>query len=311
MYRRTYGYVPGRMSDIPRRSGRRAKRHRKASRIFRLALVCLVPVVVLLMLCVGLPARSESETGHSAADGSLSVSEDSPSHSEVPEQEADAVPPSSVPVETDDASEQAYDYSAPVPESDPVEEDYFDDAVFIGDSRTEGLLLNTGLSNATFYVHKGLMVDTVFTKPVINKDGKKCSVMDALKTTAFSKVYIMLGINETGWVSSQIFQDKYGEIIDGIREINPEALIYIQGIMPVSNKVSSTHAYVTNPKIDEYNGLLRELAEEKQVYYIDTETAVAGEDGSLPSDAATDGIHLVKEYCGKWLNYLKAHTVAQ
>ena len=121
----------------------------------------------------------------------------------------------------EDAPGGEYDFSAPVPESSPVEDSYFDDAVFIGDSRAEGLILNTGLTNATAHVHKGLTVDTVFTEPVINKDGQKLSVMDALKSTQFSKVYIMLGINETGWVYSQIFQSKYGDIIDGIRRSIP------------------------------------------------------------------------------------------
>ena len=78
----------------------------------------------------------------------------------------------------------------------------------------------------------------------------------------------------------------------------------------VSNKVSSTHSYITNDRINEYNLLLQELAEEKQVYYIDTENAVASEDGSLPADAAADGIHLVKGYCEKWLDYLKTHSIA-
>ena len=54
--------------------------------------------------------------------------------------------------------------------------------------------------------------------------------------------------------------------------------------------------------------LLRELAEEKQVFYVDTENAAAAGDGSLPADAAADGIHLVKDYCEKWLDYLKTHT---
>lgn len=222
-----------------------------------------------------------------------------------------SIPNTTVPGTEGPDIDTEYDFSLPVPASDPVEDSYFDDAVFIGDSRTEGLILHTGLSNATSYASKGLMVDTVFSKPVIRKDGQKVSVMDALRSTSFSKVYIMLGINETGWVYSQIFQDKYGEIIDGIREINPDAAIYIQEIMPVSNEVSSTHSYITNDKIEEYNGLLRELAEEKQVFYVDTGSAVAAADGSLPEDAASDGIHLVKEYCQKWLGYLKTHTAAR
>ena len=55
-----------------------------------------------------------------------------------------------------------------------VGNDYFKDAVFIGDSRTEGFILNNGLTaKITSYTHKGLTVDTIFTDKVIHKNGKK------------------------------------------------------------------------------------------------------------------------------------------
>lgn len=209
-----------------------------------------------------------------------------------------------------EAEAGAYDFSRPVPLSEPVDNSYFDDAVFIGDSRTEGLITNTGLSNTTAYNYKGLMVDTVFTKPVIRRGENRVSVMDALKTTSFSKIYIMFGINENGWPYNDVFIHKYEEIIDAVREINPDAVIYVQEIMPVTNQVSATHSYIRNGKIAEFNRLLRQMAQEKQVYFIDTASAVAASDGSLPADAAFDGIHLKKDYCKKWLDYLKSHTAA-
>ena len=207
-------------------------------------------------------------------------------------------------------SPEGYDYSAPVPEAPKTDSTWFDDAVFIGDSRTEGLILNTGLNNAIEYTHKGLMVDTVFTKPVIDMDGAKVTVMDALKTTQFRKVYIMLGINETGWPYNDVFIHKYGEVIDAVKEINPDAQIYVQQILPVSRTVSAEHSYIKNEKIAEYNALLQEMAEEKQVYFVAAAEAVADGDGALPEDAAVDGIHLKKEYCVKWLEYLESHTVS-
>ena len=204
---------------------------------------------------------------------------------------------------------EGYDFSAPVPEAPKVDSTWFDGAVFIGDSRTEGLILNTGLNNVIEYTHKGLMVDTVFTKPAVNIDGTKVTVMDALKTTQFDKVYIMLGINETGWPYKDVFINKYGKVIDAVKEINPGAQIYVQQILPVSKEVSGTHSYIKNEKIAEYNALIQEMAAEKQVYFVAAAEAVAGEDGTLPEDAATDGIHLKKEYCIKWLDYLETHTV--
>lgn len=210
-------------------------------------------------------------------------------------------------------SEQSdsYDYSKAVPLSEKVDDSYFDDAVFIGDSRTEGLVLYTGLADVTAFAYKGLMVDTIFTAPLVNIDGKKLSVMDALEDTQFNKVYIMLGINETGWAYSDIFIDRYGQVIDSIKEINPHAVIYIQSVFPVTDEVSATHEYITNTKIYEYNQRIREMAKEKKAYYLNTAEAFAPAGGSLPEEASTDGIHLKKEYCEKWLYYLETHTVAK
>ena len=321
MEHRVYTYTPRSVLRTPRRRRRHIKKRHRISPIFRLTLFGITPILVLLMLRIGLPVYFGQITAHAYTDA------DTPATFEATIAEENSIAdtlennlivsvettsmPASTSTEAGGALGREYDFSAPVPESSSVEDSYFDDAVFIGDSRTEGLILNTGLSNTTAYAYKGLMVDTVFTKPVINQGGQKRTVMDALKSTQFSKVYIMLGINETGWVCSQTFQSKYGDIIDSIREINPNAIIYVQGIMPVSNKVSSTHSYITNTKITEYNLLLRELAEDKQVCYVDTENALASADGSLPADAATDGIHLVKDYCEKWLDYLKTHTASQ
>lgn len=254
------------------------------------------------------PQEGSTQTAQQTSEDSAAAS----SQAVLPKSSVESLPSEagSEPILETDAkpTSQEYDFSQPVPEATPVERSYLEDAVFIGDSRTEGFILYNGLSETTAYTHKGLMVDTVFTSQAVTLDGQKYTVMDALAKTNFSKVYIMLGINETGWAYSNLFIEKYGEIIDKIREINPDALIYVQSILPVSNEVSSSHDYLKNSKIDEYNNLIRQMAEEKQVYYLDVASAVAGSDGALPADAATDGIHLKKEYCQTWLDYLLAHT---
>ena len=205
--------------------------------------------------------------------------------------------------------EPEYDYSKPVPKSDPVDISWFDDSMFIGDSRTEGFIMNSGIVNAASYTYKGLSVETVFTEPVIETDAGTVSVMEAAAKTDFNKVYIMFGINETGWVSGDSFIQQYGKVIDSIREINPDADIYIQSVIPVSKEVSDNHDYVKNSRIYEYNGLIQKMAQEKNAYYVNVAECMADENGDLPADAAVDGIHMKSEYCLRWLDYLTSHTV--
>lgn len=192
------------------------------------------------------------------------------------------------------------------------DDEYFRDAVFIGDSRTEGFILNNGLTaKVKSFTHKGLTVDTIFTDKIINLNGNKVSIIDALKETSFSKVYIMLGINETGWIYSDLFIDKYKKVIDAVKDINPKCMIYIESIIPVTEKVSNEHQYINNAKIKEYNSLIKEMAKEKGAYYLNVQEALVNANEVLPDEAATDGIHLNRKYCEKWMEYLKNHTIGE
>lgn len=193
--------------------------------------------------------------------------------------------------------------------SSPVELSYFDDAAFIGNSRTEGLMLYTGLSNASFYTANGLTVDTIFTKKAVKAGGEKITIPEALKSKTFGKVYIMLGTNELGWVYDSVFIKRYGELIDTVRASQPGAVLYVQSILPVTRKKSAADENFNNPKINRYNELLEQLAREKGARFLRVCDSVGLDGGALPAEAATDGIHLTPQYCRKWLDYLKTHTV--
>ena len=43
--------------------------------------------------------------------------------------------------------------------------------------------------------------------------------------------------------------------------------------------------------------------------YVNVYEAFADETGSLPEEDSRDGVHLHKESCQRWLEYLKTHTV--
>ena len=190
----------------------------------------------------------------------------------------------------------------------PVEPGDYSDAAFIGDSRTEALKTYGLLKGADYYTYKGLKVDTVFTEPCIDVDGSKMTVMDAIGRKQYKRIYIMLGVNELGWVSTDIFIDDYGKIIDKLKETQPGATIYVQSILPVSAKKSEIDEIYNNPRINEFNGLIQAMAEEKGVTYLPVNTAVMDETGALPAGASTDGVHPNIDYCRKWTAYLDENT---
>ncbi len=206
---------------------------------------------------------------------------------------------------------ELYDYHKPVPvAAAAVTDDFFNDAAFIGDSRTAGFKIFCGPLEATYYTANGLKVDTLFTREIIETDsGKKITILEALQQRPLPKIYIMLGINELGWAYSDLFIKKYGEVIDGIRHASPQAHLYVQSLLPVSQKRSLEDKIFNNERINQYNELIQQMAAEKELYYLDVAQCVSDAEGNLADEASSDGIHLQKTYCELWLDYLKWHYV--
>ena len=186
----------------------------------------------------------------------------------------------------------------------------FDSTVaFIGDSRTQGFIMYNGLKEVQDYSYIGLMVDTAVTKKFVKTDdGNKITLLEDMKNKNIKKVYIMLGVNELGWSYPEVFKLKYGELIDSIREVKPDCEIYLQSIIPVTKSKSNSDDIYNNSKIAKYNEYIKEVAKDKNVNYLDVKSVMIDSDGNLPEGASTDGIHIGKNYCEKWLEYLKRNS---
>ena len=186
------------------------------------------------------------------------------------------------------------------------ERTFGNNVAFIGDSRTQAFLMYAGLNEVIDYTNVGLMVDTAVTKKFVKADkGEKVTILEDMAKRNIDTVYIMLGVNELGWRYSNIFIDKYGELIDLIRQINPNCEILVQSIIPLTKTKSDNDDIYKNEKVKKYNDLLKEMAKEKNVKYIDVASVLSNNNGDLPEEASSDGVHLNKEYCIKWLDYLK------
>lgn len=186
----------------------------------------------------------------------------------------------------------------------------FDSSVaFIGDSRTQGLIMYNGLKNVQDYSYIGLMVDTAITKKFVQtSNGEKITLLQDMKNKDVKTVYIMLGVNELGWSYPEVFKVKYKELIEEIRKVKPNCKIYIQSIIPMTKSKSDSDKIFNNENVAKFNKLIQEVANEENVTYLDVKSALINSQGYLPEDASTDGIHLDPHYCKKWLNYLKNNS---
>ena len=124
----------------------------------------------------------------------------------------------------------------------------------------------------------------------------------------FKKVYLMCGVNELGWSYPEKFKESYQQVVEEVKTTQPDATIYVQSILPVSKEKSNSSDVYNMERVNLFNGLLQEMAEEEGVIYLDVASSVTDSEGYLPEDASTDGVHLNKAYCQIWLQYLEEHT---
>ena len=193
-----------------------------------------------------------------------------------------------------------------------VDDSYFDDAVFIGDSRTVGMYEYGGLEEtSTFYASTGLTVYKMFDSAIVSVPGqkKKITVQEALSEKQFAKIYLMIGINEMGTGTVESFMKAYGEAVQHLQELQPDAVIYLQAIMKVTMERSEQGDYITNEGIEARNAEIAKLADDRKIFFLDVNPLICDETGGMVASYTYDGVHLKAQYIPIWLDFLKEHAV--
>uniref|UniRef100_UPI003FEEDD12 GDSL-type esterase/lipase family protein n=1 Tax=Roseburia sp. TaxID=2049040 RepID=UPI003FEEDD12 len=189
-----------------------------------------------------------------------------------------------------------------------VDESYFEDAVFIGDSRTVGLQDYSGL-NATFYATVGLNVYDMWDEDFCNLNGSKVSLEQALSVKQYKKVYFQIGINEMGRGTIDTFMEAYQKSVEKFMELQPDAIIYVQAIMKVTKSKSDNDPIFNNEGITARNERIAELADGQKIFYIDENEVVCDESGGLNPELTFDNLHLYGSQYGIWVDFLKTKGI--
>lgn len=202
-----------------------------------------------------------------------------------------------------------------VPETVPVEESYFEDAIFIGDSISQGLKTNirqisSTLSPNQFIAEKNIsLLSVIGDQPVF--DSKTKTLWQAMEAQMPDpgKIYILLGTNGLPWYENEEQIEMYGTLIDEMKERYPDAILYVESLTP-KRQVSDYDSKFDSAKINDFNDRLFQLAEEKGVYYLDVQTTLKDDNGYLKEEYSTsEGLHPIAAGHKAMLDYYKNHAV--
>ena len=216
-------------------------------------------------------------------------------------QPPEPVLPEPVPEEPEEPEEPA----TPVKPEDP-----FTNALFIGDSRTVGIAEYSGITEADFFAFTGMSVYTAFKKESAVGSWQKGTLLaDALQARQYDRVYLMLGVNELGY-NFQKTVERYGEMVQQIRELQPDAYLILEASLHVTKKRSDTDSTFNNSNIDRMNQAQAAYADGEHIFFIDVNPAFDDETGALNQDYTFDNTHPYGKYYSKWADWLRENTPA-
>lgn len=188
---------------------------------------------------------------------------------------------------------------------------YFNDAAFLGDSRTLGISDYAGLDGADFYCDSGMTIFKLLGEDGVTyqKTGHKVDLNQVLQQKHYRKIYMMLGMNELGYGNTEMYLKQYREVVEQIREWQPDAIIYIMANLHVSEAKNNPETEFNNININDKNAASALLANGKDIFYLDCNPLFTDKDGFLNADLTFDGVHLYAQHYDVWRQFLMEHGV--
>lgn len=232
---------------------------------------------------------------------------------------------------TEEAEKVSVSEESPVTyEYTQVDDSYFNDAVFIGDSISYGFELyvtekrangETVLGEAKFLTSGSLSygnslwdVSDESVHPTYN--GEKMKLEDAIAQIKPGKIFILLGTNDVALYGVEQTIANADTEISRMLEASPGAEIFIMSTTPkYSPAESDVDGALNNADIDALNVAMRQFAVEKGYNFMNIAPLFKDETGGLAADYCSDkegmGIHFTSAAYDIWLNFLYSYGKQQ
>lgn len=177
---------------------------------------------------------------------------------------------------------------------------YFNDALFIGDSRTVGLRDYGSLGNSDFFCDVGL------TSSDASSSAESGNLADMLSSNNYGKIYVMLGINEVG-NNFDSTMNNFRSLVQNIRTKSPDSIIFLEANLHVTD--AAQNDAINNQRINELNSMIAALADNQSIFYIDINPIFDDGNGNLMADCTSDGVHVFAKYYPQWCDWFCLNTV--
>lgn len=170
------------------------------------------------------------------------------------------------------------------------DESFFDDALFIGDSRMVSSAYYARLGKADYFTDVGMNVFQMFSVTASDDNFDATDLTTLLQNRTYKKIFIMLGINECGYPMSSLLS-AYQEDIDTLKSLQPDATIYLLKVYGVSRSVAESASYFSPQRLHEVNDGIAGLADGKKVHCLDASHLYCDDEGYMKEEYTSDGIH--------------------
>lgn len=196
------------------------------------------------------------------------------------------------------------DTTAPTePEIVQVDESWFDDALFIGNSLGVGLRDYGPLGEADYFTVIGMTsFNARETWAYVDGFGQT-NLERLLASRTYGKIYIHLGTNECGYPVDSVV-GAFRDLIAFIRQYQPDAAIVLQGTLTFGTYKAREYIYMVPETIRVLNENLKVMAEEENIYFINFNPEIMDEEGYLPPEFSSDGCHPTLEGYQQWSRWI-------
>jgi lysophospholipase L1-like esterase len=161
--------------------------------------------------------------------------------------------------------------------------------VVVGDSLSLWLPAQA-LPNSHIWLNQGISGDT--TKNILRR-------VNAFKQTRPDSIYLMAGVNDLRkGESDETILRNLRQIMRQLRSNHGDANIMVQSILPTSIGISSD-------RIQNLNQAIELIAYQEKVNYLDLYSRFVTEQGQMPTELSTDGLHLNGRGYSIWSSVLR------